>query len=71
MQYPVICAVLLHLSHRNSVSSYLAIVVEGRQKKERRSQKIDDLLVLASCWSGTLVMLSSNVNGPVAHGSTR
>ena len=34
-----------------------------------RSQKIDDLPISATCWSGTLVMLSSNVNGPVAHGS--
>ena len=33
-------------------------------------QKIDDLPVLAS-WSGTLAMLSSKFNGPVAHGSTR
>ena len=41
-------------------------------KKERKtkSQKIDDLPVLATCRSGTSVMLSSEVNGPVAHGST-
>ena len=39
---------------------------------ERRSQKIDNLPVLATCWSGTLVMLSSKVNSPViTHESTR
>ena len=41
------------------------------RKEEERSQKIDDLPVLATCRSGTLAMLSSKVNGPVAHGSTR
>jgi len=39
-------------------------------KEERRSQKIDDLPVLATCPSGTLAILSSKVNGPVAYGST-
>ena len=42
----------------------------GGEKKEE-SQKIDDLLVLATCQSGTLAMLSSKVNSSVAHGSTR
>ena len=42
---------------------------EERKKKE--DQKIDDLPVLATCRSGTLAMLSSKVNGLVAHGSTR
>ena len=37
---------------------------------EERSQKIDDLPVLATQWSGTSAMLSSKVKGPVAHGST-
>ena len=41
------------------------------RKKEESSQKIDDLPVVATCRSGTLVMLSSKVNGPVAHGSTQ
>ena len=36
----------------------------------RRSQKIDDLLILVTCRSGTLAILSNKVNGPVAHGST-
>ena len=38
---------------------------------EERSQKIDDLPVLATHRSGTSAMLSSKVNGPVAHGNTR
>ena len=67
MQYPVIYAVLSRLNRFNSFSRYHAIVLE----KRRRSQKIDDLPVLATCRSGTLAMLSSQVNGPVAHGSTR
>ena len=52
-----------------SYVTYHAVVVDNRKKKER-SQKIDDLLVLATFHSGTLVMLSSKVNGPVARGST-
>ena len=49
----------------NSFSRYHAIVVE------KKSQKIDDLPVLVTCRSGTLVMLSSEVNCLVSHGSTR
>ena len=56
-------AVLLQ-NFYNSFSSYLAILVEGRQKKER-SQKIDNLPVLATCQSGTLAMLSSEVDDPL------
>ena len=44
---------------------------ERSQKSEVRSQKIDDLPVLATHRSGTSAMLSSKVNGPVAHGNTR
>ena len=57
----------------NSFSRYRASLADSsdRRKKEERSQKIDDLPVLATCRSGTLAMLSSKVNGPVAHGSTR
>ena len=40
-------------------------------EKREESQKIDDLPVLVTCRSGTLAVLSSKVNGPVAHGSTR
>ena len=36
---------------------------------KERSQKIDDLPVLVTCQSGTLVILSSKVNGPVARGN--
>ena len=38
---------------------------------QKESQKIDDLPILATCWSGTSVILSSEVNGAVTHGSTR
>ena len=40
-------------------------------KEKERSQKIDDLPVSATRRSGTSVMLSSKVNSPVTHGSTR
>jgi len=70
VQYPVIYAVLSRLNRCNSFSRYCAIVVEKREKKER-SQKIDDLPVLATCRSGTLAILSSKINSPVAHGSTQ
>ena len=36
-----------------------------------RSQKIDNLPILVTRRSGALAMLSSKVNSPVAHGSTR
>ena len=39
------------------------------ERKKKESQKIDNLPVLATRRSGTLAMLSSKVNGPVAHGS--
>ena len=42
----------------------------GRRKKKSEGIDKDDLLVLATCWSGTSVMLCSEVNGPVACGST-
>ena len=42
-----------------------------RTRKKEESQKIDDLPVLATCWSGTLVILSTEGNAPIAHGSTR
>ena len=44
---------------------------EEEEEEEERSQKIDDLPVLATRRAGTSAMLSSKVNGPVAHGSTR
>ena len=35
------------------------------------SQKINDWPILATCQSGNSVILSSEANGPVAHGSSR
>ena len=53
---------------RVSFGCYRAIVVE---KREKETQKIDDLPISATCRSGTLAILSSKVNSSVAHGSTR
>ena len=44
--------------------------MEGSQKEEKVSQKLDDLPVLATCQSGISAMLSSELNSLVAHGST-
>ena len=54
-----------------STVTVLAGLKEKERKNERRSQKIDDLLVLATCEAGILAMLSSEVNGPIVYGSTR
>ena len=70
MQYAVIYANFSSLNC-NSFSRYRASLADRRKKEEERSQKIDDLPVLETRQSGTLAMLSSKVNGPVAHGSTR
>ena len=43
----------------------------ARLTLKESSQKIDDLQVLAMCWAGILAILSSKVDGPVAHGSTQ
>ena len=56
--------------NRNSFSHFRAILV-NRNKSESQSQKIDDLPALATFWSDTLAILSSEVNGLVGHGSTR
>ena len=70
MRHPVIYAVCLNRC--NSFNRYRASLAYTRtERRRRRSQKTDDLPVLATCRSGTLAMLSSKVNGPVAHGSTR
>ena len=55
------------------VLAWLTVTRTEERKKERKkeSQKIDDLPVLATRRSGTSAMLSSEVNCPVAHGSTR
>ena len=49
----------------------LAWLKDGEERRRRKSEKIDDLPVLATCWSGTLAILSSEGNVSVAHGSTR
>ena len=76
MQYTVIYAIFSRLDHCNSFSRYRASLADsytdGRKKERKKeSQKIDDLPVLATRQSGTSAMLSSEVNSPVAHGSTR
>ena len=43
--------------------------MEGRKKREA-SQKIDNLPIFVTCLSGNIAMLSSEVNGLGAHGST-
>ena len=47
-----------------------AIIVLACMADIERSQKINDLPVLATCQSGTLPILFSKVNGPIAHEST-
>ena len=64
----MIYAVLSCLNCCNTFSRCRAIVVKGGKKE---SQKIDDLPVLATCWSDALAILSSEVNGLVGHESTR
>ena len=49
----------------------MASTIIGGKWKEEESWKIDDLPVLVTCQFSTLVMLSSQVNGPFAHGSTQ
>ena len=66
MQYPVIYAIFSHLN-RNSFSRYRASLADSL---DRRKKEVNDLPVLATCRSGTLAILSSKVNGPVANGST-
>ena len=51
------------------VPAIIVILVESGEKEE--SQKMDDLPVLATCWFGTLGMLSSQINGPVGNRSTQ
>ena len=63
MQYPVICAVCLHLNCCNSFSHYCAIVMEGSQKEEERRRKSEARQIsrLATYQSGTLVMLPAKL----------
>ena len=71
MQYAVIHAAFSHLNHSNSSAVFLISWWEVGRRKKEISQKIDDLLVLATCRSGVLAILSSKVSSPVAHESTR
>ena len=64
MRFPVIYSTFSCLNRFNSFNRYRASV--AFKEKEKRSQKIDDFPTLATCWSGTLSMPSSEVNGPVA-----
>ena len=40
------------------------------EEEEEESHRLDDLAILATCQFSTIVMLSIQVNGPVAHTST-
>ena len=67
----MVYAICLRLNRFNSFNHYCSSPVYTQRKKKERSQKIDDLPILVTCWSGTLEMLSSEVNSLAAHGSTR
>ena len=70
----MIYAIFSRLNRCNSFSRYRASLADSHtdgRKKKKESQKIDDLSVLATRRSGTSAMLSSKVDGLVAHGSTR
>ena len=68
MQCLVIYAVFFFVFELLYIIASAVIVIAWLTLKD---EKIDDLPILATCWSGTSAMLSSEVNGPVAHGSTR
>ena len=69
----MIYAVVSHFNRCDTFTCCRAIVVEKgkEERRKERSQKIDDLPVLVTCWSDTLAILSIEVNGLVGHGSTR
>ena len=54
----------------NSFNHYCASMAEGQRRKKSEDRRAY-LPVLATCQSGTLSMLSSKVNGPVAHAGIR
>ena len=65
---------------RNSTSSgksykvfngKLNLLLAWLRVTDRRSKNIDYLPVLGTCQSVTSAMLSSEFNGPIAHGSTQ
>ena len=49
----------------------LAWLKDTEERRRKESQKIEDLPVLETCRSGTLAILFSKDNGPVAHGSAQ
>ena len=65
----VIYAIVSRLNRCNRLSRYRVSLADSYTNG--RSQKIDDLPVLATRRSGTSAMFSRKVNDPVAHGSTR
>ena len=77
MQYAVIYSIFSQLNRCNIFSGYRASLADSytdrrKKKEEEESQKIDDLPVLVTRRSSSnSAMLSSKVNGPVAHGSTQ
>ena len=52
------------------IASAVIVLAWLRKERNKESQKIDDLLILATCQFGTSVMLSDEGNSPVVHGST-
>ena len=59
----MIYASVSRLNCCNNLSCYRVNLASERKKE--RSQKIDNLPVLATCQSGTVAMLSCKVNGPI------
>ena len=53
------------------VLAWLTVTLTRKKEEEEETQKIDDLPVLATHRSGASALLSSKIDGPVAHGSTR
>ena len=56
---------------QNEVSLKSKIRSVSLRKISMLGQKIDNLVFLVTCWSGTSVMLSSNVKGPVVYENTK
>ena len=76
VQYLMISDIFSRFFRCNSFSRYSASLADSyterrKKKKKKESQKMDDLPVLVTCWSGASVMLSSKFNGPIARGSTQ
>ena len=65
----MIYAVFLRFNTR-SFSRYCARLADAI-KKDKESQKMDDLPVLATCQSDTSAMLSGKVNSPAVYENTQ